>query len=176
MNIYRRFLVASTLLLLVFGWIATPVNGQIAPVRLKVTKTPKKERDAESKAMKSSVLYSVEVSNAGTKPADDLTIKWAILYKPRSYSSMLALLEGERTCSIALGQKYVFETDPVEVDSVQGSYGHSSYRDRAEIVGYVIEVYSGKKILVADAQPQDSKDRIKKYKDSEEKRLKAFHH
>jgi hypothetical protein len=174
MNSFRKLLVAFTLLALVMGWASAPANAQISPVRLKVTKTPKKERDADTKAMRSSVLYTVELSNASTKPTDDLTIKWTILYKPRNYSSMLSLMGGDRTCSLGLGQKFVFETDAVEIDSVQGSYGHSTYRNRAEIVACLIEVCAGKKILVSDAQPPDAKETIKKYKDAEEKRLKAM--
>ena len=170
------YVLISTALALLLGLAATQSFGQISPVRLKVNKVIKKERaerEEGGKPLIQQVLYEVELSNASTAAANDLTIKWAILYKPNSYSSEVKILEGDRTCSLSVGQKYKFETDPLEVPlKKRGYYGSSS--SGTDILGYFVEVYSGKKILTSDIQPADTKARVLKAKEAEEKRHRDF--
>lgn len=158
---------------------ATPAVSQINPVRLKVTKTLKKERverDSGEKPLIQQVLYTVELSNASTAPVNDLVIKWAVLYKSEHYSSERKLMQGERTCTLGIGQKYLFETGALEVPlKKRGFYGSSergfsvSSGSAADIIGYLVEVYDGTKIVASDGQPPDIKPQIKKAKIADEK-------
>ena len=176
-NIRSQFFLVTAVGLL---FALTPLlsYGQISPVRLKVNKVTKKERverESGDKPLIQQVLYEVELSNASTAASDDLTIKWAILYKPYPYNNDLKILEGDRTCSLGIGQRYKFETDSLEVPMKKRAYYNSrgirsSSGDGLEILGYLVEVYSGKKILASDIQPSDIKTRIQKVRDAEEKK------
>jgi hypothetical protein len=138
-------------------WLAPAALSQIRPLRLNVIKTVKKERSEEGeKRLEQKVFYTVEIANASTSPVKDMTINWTILYKKWVGSSQLAILEGERECSLELGQKYVFETADLTVPMTRRQMDYGA----VEIVGYLVEIRTGKKIIASDMQPSGIKERI----------------
>jgi hypothetical protein len=84
----------------------------------------------------------------------------------------LEVLEGERVCSLAFGQKYVFDTEPFDLSSVNSSRPNTTVQDcrGGQVVGYAVEVFLGDKLVASDIRPSDTKSRIEKLKSSKRRR------
>jgi hypothetical protein len=162
------------------GWlgitlaVAVVAQAQINPVRLKVNKTEKKDRKTtyrstdgytQQQQIQSTVFYTIEVANVSATPVTDLQVKWALLIKTRVVPEF-KVVEGERTCSIGLGQKYVFDTDIVELSGSQWQNNWTGSRSgsSAEVAGYAVEVLSGDRIVASEIIPADTKRRIEQLK------------
>ena len=161
-----------TVLALQLGWLSPAVNAQINPVRLKVTKEIKKNRpevrsSSYGREESQTINYLIELANASATAVNDVQIKWAILYKPRSTYTEVQIVEGEKTCTLGVGQKFICETDPVDL---QGTATISSYSGRyksgynAQIIGYAVDVLVKGAIVTSDIQPSDTKKRIEQAK------------
>jgi hypothetical protein len=93
-----------------------------------------------------------------------------VLVKPR-YSQPLEVVEGERSCALDRMQKYVFDTDILELTGTTYDYPSIQYKDRnaSEIEGYVVEVFVNGTRVAADIQPADTKRQIDQVKADKEK-------
>lgn len=160
--------------LAVLALLAPCADAQINPIRLKVNKTEKKDRKttyrttdgfSQQQQINSTVFYTIEVANAATVPVTDLQIRWALLIKTRVVPEF-KVIEGERTCSIGLGQKYAFDTDIVELSGTQWQDNRTGSRSEksAEVAGYVVEVLKEGRIIASDITPADTKHRIEELK------------
>jgi hypothetical protein len=155
--------------------------AQINPVRLSVTKNRKVNQKTTQQntgiiqswsehEVKETVSYTIEVANATTAPVPNLRIHWAILVKPVG-NAPLEFIEGEKTCSLALGGKYVFDTDVLELGGKKWQTSDGQYRqdDSSKVLGCAVEAFIGNQRVAADVQPADTKRKIDELKTQKEK-------
>jgi hypothetical protein len=164
-------------------WFADPGRAQISPVRLSVSKNEKKEQKTtyqdssgyyRQRQINRTVSYSVEVRNFSSTALAGIVIKWAILYDP-SHAEVrggggvswnradLKVLDGERTCSLQVGQRFAFDTDSVDLSSVHtgNSYTTRANQYGGDIRGYCVEVSTADgKLLASEIQPPDTKQQL----------------
>jgi hypothetical protein len=140
--------------------LVLPAEAQLNPVRLKVNKVQKKAsqttfRDTDGSYRRQqhneTTYYEIDVSNFSASPITNCVVKWAVVYDPsyaRAHGSGsvswtttdLAVSEGEKVCQLGLGQKYNFETDPIELSTVSTSstYSGRRYRYGGEVHGHLV--------------------------------------
>ena len=160
--------IASVLLI----FIVAQAQAQISPVRLSVNKSRKVQQKTTSQqggyawswreqAINERVYYTVEVANASTAPIANVQIKWAVLVQPVDRKEP-QLVEGERTCSLNLGQKFSFDTDVIELSGTKTETSDGQYRrdNSSRIIGYAVEAFLNDKRVAADMQPADAKKKI----------------
>ena len=158
----------QTLLVLgVFALLASlfifDVHAEISPVQLIVTKSKKTKVNASSSGStsgrskvgrtvigSSTISYHIELANKSTQPLDGLKVKWAVLVKPAQGSAVVR--DGDNTFSIEPRGKIEFDTDSWELEKDDN------------LVGYVIEVSQGDKIIASDIHPPDTKVKISQVK------------
>ena len=170
-------------------FIATFAHAQIKPFRIRVDKISKKEtktvyQDASgayrNQQINETVHYHIEVVNFSTTPRPDVKIKWVLLYdssqatvrgngEVNAPAPDLKTLEGERTCSLAVGQRYVFDTGSFDLSSVTSSRPYTTLLSHqgGEALGYVVEVLVGDTLAAEEIRPLDTKSRIEKLKASQ---------
>lgn len=157
---------------LLFFAAAFQSDAQISPVRLSVNKSRKIEQKTTSQqggyawgwreqAVNEKVYYTVEVANASTAPVSNLRIKWAVLVQPANRKDP-QIIEGERSCSLNLGQKFSFDTDVIELSGTKVETSDGQYRrsNTSQIAGYAVEVFLNDKRVAADIQPTDAKRKM----------------
>ena len=165
-------------------YLVWPAQAQIVnPVRLKINKNSKKDRKTTYQStygtlreqdVNETVSYTVDVINMSSGPVKDVEVKWAILvnargrYSSTSYDSGMRVVEGERKVDeLGIGQKFSFDTDVIQLSGTQTD-GNSSYyyggtsrtKTGSEIAGYVVEVYSGGRVIGSEILPIDTKKKI----------------
>jgi hypothetical protein len=164
--------------LLLLAGSVIDARAQANSVRLKVTKMESTHRQTtyqtsdgsyRQQQVKSAVYYTIEVVNLNTTGPADLKIKWAILVDPSKAEaqgggySMTKVAEkvvsGERQSKITLGQRYTFDTDPIDLDTVTTSYdtGGQRFHSGGSIQGYLVEVYNGDRLVASDSSSQNIK-------------------
>ena len=113
-------------------------HSQLSPIRMNVTKVEKKDRTTTYRSTSGqyrqqqvdiTVHYNVELTNFSSSPLSDVQIKWAVLVDTAratargggisTSSGKLEVVEGERTGSLGVGQKYVFDTDPIDLNTAR---------------------------------------------------------
>jgi hypothetical protein len=166
--------------------LTLPAEAQLNPVRLKVNKIQKKatqtthrQTDGAYRQQQNNetIYYEIDVSNFSASPITNCIVKWAVLYDPsqaRSHGSGgftwssedLAVSEGQKTCQLALGQKYSFETDPIELSTVSTSISYTGrrYRYGGEVRGHVVEVFVNDRLVATDASSNDIRQQMEKAK------------
>ncbi len=176
----KKLVVAGNLILLL-ALSVQQTYAQIYPVRLSVTKNRKTSQKTTQQSggyirswteqqIKETVSYTIEVANATTAPVPNVRIKWAILVKPGK-KNQPEIIEGEQTCSLNLGTKYVFDTDIVELTGTKLESSDGQYRrdDSSRVLGYAVEVFIGNQRVAADIQPIDTKGKVEALKAEKEK-------
>jgi hypothetical protein len=171
-------------------FLAAAAYAQIKPFRIKVDKISKKNttktvyQDASgayrNQQVNETVHYHIEVVNFSTMPRPDVKIKWVLLYDSSQATVQgngginapapnLKTLEGERTCSLAVGQKYIFDTESLNLSSVSSSMPYTTKLSHqgGEVLGYVVEVLVGDALAAKEISPPDTKSRIEKLKASQ---------
>jgi hypothetical protein len=178
-------------ILLLFVVSAIQARAQADSVRLKISKMESNHRrntyqDASGayrhQQVNSAIYYAVELVSLNTTKPADLKIKWAILVDPtkaeahgNSYSWTPAaetIVEGERQCKIAVGQRYAFNTDSIDLDTVMTNYDYEGrrYTYGGSIHGYLVEVYDGDRLVASDGSPTDIKSQIDQFKAKHDKK------
>jgi hypothetical protein len=170
-------------------FLAPVVYAQIKPFRIRVEKISKKDikivyQDASgayrNQQINETVRYHIEIVNFSTTPRPDVKIKWTLLYDSSQATARsnggidapgpnLKTLEGERTCSLAVGQKYAFDTESLDLSSVTSSRAYTTQisHQGGEALGYVVEVLIGDTLAAEEIRPLDTKSRIEKLKASQ---------
>ena len=156
----------SVMLISLLGMgLASAAIAQNQSVRINVSKTQKKNLQTTSSSGYSrtqsgteTVMYSIEVINRSAGALDNLKVKWAVLV--RTYGTD-RLVEGERGTDLAFGQKLAFETDPIDMSVTKHEYS-DGYRSRygAEVIGYLVQVFAGGKLIGQEGLPNDAIQRI----------------
>ena len=157
--------------------MAAPADAQIGPVRLKVTRVNKEARvlasrtadGAREEQLVDRVYYKGELTNTSSAPVRNVVVKWAILVRPHSTTN-LSVVEGEYTCSLALGERSGFDTDIIELTGTRTRSTETGSRSdtKSRIVGYAVEVYVGDRRMAWEADPQDTMRRIEDMKQAQE--------
>ena len=165
------------LFLLLLAW-GPALHAEV--VRLTVTKQQKKNYRTTSTSAYGSrqqsgtetYTYTIEVANRSAAALNSLRIKWAVVVRQYSQEQLVA---GERTGSVALGQKLTLETDPIElsVSRYDSAYGYSS-RTGAEVVGYSVRVYDGEKLIAEENVPGGLGVKVDQLRAAEEKKPRRF--
>lgn len=161
-------------------------HAQVSPVRLKVSKRQKSEMkttyqsgsgEYRSREGVMNVCYNIEVSLlSGT--AREVRVKWAVLVKREGWvGSALGhwqVVEGEKTGTVELARKFVFDTDVIEL---QRSEYHSEGRLQeygSKVEGYVVDVYIGDQLVASDAQPSSVRAKIEQARGASEQKRHRF--
>jgi hypothetical protein len=169
-------------------FLAASAHAQIKPVRIDVSKVSKKNSKTvyqdsggtyRNQQVNETIHYTIQVVNSGTLPLTDVKIKWAVLYDSSqatmhgdgvsATASPLKILEGEQTCSLRVGQKYAFDTESLDLSSVNSSRAYTTKQHHygGEVIGYAVEVLVGDKLAAEEVRPSDIKSRIEKAKASQ---------
>ncbi len=180
--------------LLAFLLLAVPpgdAHAQANPVRLKVSKMETDHRHTtyqsasgtyRQQQVNSAVYYTVEILGLNTTKPSDLKVKWAILVDPSHAEAQGAgyswnnapkkIVEGERQCKVAVGQRYAFDTDSIDLDTVTTDYDYDSrrYTHGGTIQGYLVEVYDGDRLVASDYSSTDIKREIEQTKEKRDKK------
>ena len=165
-------------------------HAQLNPVRLNVSKVEKKDRQTTYRSadgryrheqVNSTTSYTVQLVNVSAGSLSNVRIKWAILVDSShaearaaggisTTKGKLSVVEGERNCSLDLGQRYSFDTDVIELSAaVAGTdYSGSRWNYGGKVLGYAIEVFVDGKPVTADIQPGDTKKRIEQVRADEQ--------
>lgn len=166
--------------MLVFG-LSWPALAEPAPglVRLKVTKKTKQDRQTIQQgprgqhldqAIDNAITYTIDVTNLGSKPLQDVRITWAVLLDVRNRNGTppkggaSQVVDGEKTATIDGTKTFSFDTEPVQFTEWQrkttDARVNSVTKQGSDIEGYAVEVFVDGKLLASDIQPADVKKRI----------------
>jgi hypothetical protein len=112
------------------------------------------------------VHYRIEVVNGSPADVSNVVIRWAVLIKP-GYGTQPRVIEGSRKTDLKRGQRYEFDTDIFQLGSVyRSNISGTSRFNRAEILGYAVEVIVDAKTVSSDIRPADTKMKIDALKSS----------
>lgn len=166
-------------------------HAQASSVHLKVSKMETNHRHTtyesadggyRQQQINSTIYYTVELVSLNTTRPADLKIKWTILVDPsraeahgNGYSQMKAdekIVTDERQCKIAVGQRYTFDTDSIDLDTVATDYNYNGrhYTYGGGIHGYLVEVYDGDRLIASDASSVNFKSELEKFQANRDKK------
>src|ERR1043166_1757249 len=165
-------------------------SAQLNPVRLNVNKVEKKDRQTTYRSadgqyrreqLNSATSSTVQLVNVSGGSLSNIRVKWAVLVDSShaearatgisTTNGKLDIVEGERTCSLDLGQRYSFDTDVIELSAAMAGsdYSGSRWNYGGKVLGYAVEVFVDRKPGASEIQPSDTKKRIEQVKADEQK-------
>ena len=146
--------------------------AQLSPVRLTVTKHEDKDyvtkhrehprRDTSVSKLHetdATLIYSIEVVNAGAKPLAGLEIRWGVLIDRPDHP--LRMHDGKEHHDLKPGEKFSFDTDVIELNA-----------PHAKVDGYSIEAVLDGKVVASAIEPANAKERIESLKPKRERKNK----
>jgi len=172
-------------------WLILPANAQVSPVRLRVNKVQNKDTRTAYRSSygtyrheqsNETVYYEIELVNFSAGAISNCVVKWNVLHDPSyasalgggiSYStSRLEIQEGQKICILKTGQKYVLQTDPIELSivSTYDSYGGGHSRYGGDVRGYLVEVYVHDRLVAQDASANNIREQIENLRKTAERK------
>jgi hypothetical protein len=180
----KRFLIGLAAIGLL--WASSPVEAQVSPIRLKVSKRQKSDLkttyqssggEYRSREGVRAVSYTIEVSLVSGTPRD-VTVKWAVLVKRDWWSgsneNQWQVVDGERKATIEFAKKLVFDTDVIELQRSEHT-SEGQYREYgSKVEGYAVEVSIGDQLVASDAQPPSVKAKIEQARGGTDQKRHRF--
>ena len=161
---------AVAMVMLTLSVVVSPSFAQLSPVRLTVTKHEDKDyvtkhREHPRKGTSVSklhetdatVIYSIEVVNAGAKPLAGLEIRWGVLIDRPDHP--LRMQDGKEHHDLKAGEKFSFDTDAIELNA-----------PHTKVDGYCIEAVLDGKVVASAIEPANAKERIESLRTKRERK------
>lgn len=148
--------------------------AQLSPVKLTVTERARNDRVSSNAKVSTTqfTYYEVELQNVSAKSYSELAVKWTMVVQPPR-NKPIKLLSGDHQVKLEQGKKVAVQTDAVETGIRTLKRGskkiETTNTTKSEIVGYLIEVWEGDKMLATALEPADIRSTIEKLKNKDTK-------